>query len=560
MTTAQRTLAPIAGAESDGPDTKGVEEVLRSLSAAVRSYRLYDGSNPMVDRFVGAARDRFAALWDSLPHLRLEIEEHRIRWEGGTVFQATDSSSDLAFAFYKDGIRELTFLPGFEDHEILVFLSVLSRAPVVRQDQDDLITLLWQEDLETLRYRVVEPSDEGVDLSVATDTRSRPVDPVTVRTSLGDFEPVSTASFDESIFFLTDGEMRRLEEEVRKEAGRDVWRDVVNALLDRLEDGDAARQLRVVPILAELFPSALAAGEFDRGARMLGQIVSVAGQPGVLHPEALGEVRKLFERLGSEEMIEQFTSLVEEFPDRLADGSVPRLLAFFPPAALAPMMRIAEGVDRPSVRAALDDCVRRLAEANPDHLPSLLGSTDTVVLAGALVWIGKLRIGAGLGAAVRLLTHPDASVRVGAVEAIAGLGAASAGTSLATRLTDPDREVRIAAARALGALSFSPAAPAFEEVIGSRRLKDADRTEKLAIFENYGRICGASGVAMLEKILLSRGWIARSESPEIRACAALALAQIRSPDARRVLQTGAADRDPVVRAAVTRALRGEGAS
>ena len=46
------------------------------------------------------------------------------------------------------------------------------------------------------------------------------------------------------------------------------------------------------------------------------------------------------------------------------------------------------------------------------------------------------------------------------------------------------------------------------------------------------------------------------EPPETRACAAMALGRIKSPEARELLQRAADDKDLVVRNAVNRALRG----
>jgi HEAT repeat protein len=49
------------------------------------------------------------------------------------------------------------------------------------------------------------------------------------------------------------------------------------------------------------------------------------------------------------------------------------------------------------------------------------------------------------------------------------------------------------------------------------------------------------------------------ESSEIRACAAIAIGKIRTPEARQVLQQAADDKDLVVKNAVSRALREIGA-
>jgi len=81
-------------------------------------------------------------------------------------------------------------------------------------------------------------------------------------------------------------------------------------------------------------------------------------------------------------------------------------------------------------------------------------------------------------------------------------------------------------------------------------------TEKMAFFEAYGALAGAAGIPPLEKILVVKGGLlARKEDPETRACAAMALGKIRSPAAREVLQKVTQDKEPLVRNAVSRALR-----
>ena len=94
-----------------------------------------------------------------------------------------------------------------------------------------------------------------------------------------------------------------------------------------------------------------------------------------------------------------------------------------------------------------------------------------------------------------------------------------------------------------------------EAAITGAKLKGADLTEKMAFFEAYGSLAGAGGVRLLEKILASGGLLGTKEDPESRACAAMALGRIRTPEARAVLEKCAQDKEPLVRNAVSRALR-----
>jgi HEAT repeat protein len=78
----------------------------------------------------------------------------------------------------------------------------------------------------------------------------------------------------------------------------------------------------------------------------------------------------------------------------------------------------------------------------------------------------------------------------------------------------------------------------------------------MAFFEAYGSIAGANGLKALSGILLQRGLLKMKEPPETRACAAVALGRIKTPEARELLQKATEDKDLVVRNAVNRALRG----
>jgi HEAT repeat protein len=286
--------------------------------------------------------------------------------------------------------------------------------------------------------------------------------------------------------------------------------------------------------------------------------VGLASRQGVLAPAALKEVRTIFDHLGRVETIQQLVQTLEEQPGAVQGDSLGTLLGFFPPTALAPLMRAVDGVSRPDVRRTLEQAIDRLVAANRDAVVELIRDPDPRIAAGAARWAGRLEVGAAVGEITQLLRHSDAGVRVAAVVAIQDLRAANAARAVVTLLEDDERDVRIAAARALAALDYKPARQSLEAVITGKEIRAADRTEKLAFFEAFGRLAGGDGVAVLDRALNGKSWLGRGESAETRACAALALARVRHPAARDALTTAANDADPVVRTAVARALRGEG--
>jgi HEAT repeat protein len=95
-----------------------------------------------------------------------------------------------------------------------------------------------------------------------------------------------------------------------------------------------------------------------------------------------------------------------------------------------------------------------------------------------------------------------------------------------------------------------------EAAVDGKALRSADLTEKMAFFEAYGLLAGPKGVERLSALLLgSGGLLRRKEDPETRACAAMALGKIKTPEARHALELAAKDKEALVRNAVNKALR-----
>jgi HEAT repeat protein len=126
-------------------------------------------------------------------------------------------------------------------------------------------------------------------------------------------------------------------------------------------------------------------------------------------------------------------------------------------------------------------------------------------------------------------------------------------------IVDVARGVGLAGVGVGGGGGYKGALKRVESVVLGKGMKVLDLTEKMAFFEAYGAIAGPAGLKALSGILLPRGLLKMKEAPETRACAAIALGKIRTPEAREILSRVADDKDLVVRNAVNRALREIGA-
>ena len=552
--------------EVDGRPEPGVRELLLTLSKALRAYQLYDENNPVYQRFVSALAGAFEALWAELPSLALFVEEDRLLLDDVEVYTPQSRTDSLAFLLYKDGIRALEFRPGIED-EVEALLQVLLRARHGRDDGDDLITLFWEADLQNLRYQFVDLTAEGYELPQAGEGATLPMLQAVVEGELGpaggrsaEAAPagaVSQDDFNPTLYALDASEMDRIRMEVRLEMERDIRTDVVSALMDRLEEPENPERQRVIlGALHTLLPSLLSGGHLRHAALILRELRVLEQREGFLAPHLARQLTALLDEISAPETVHEVVRALEDGTLRPAPGDLGDFLAELRAGALAPLLRASEHIELREIQPVLHGAVEGIARKNPDRTRALLSDPDPVVVAGAARLVGRLGVPEAGGALAELTRHPEAAVRLAAIEATAELRASTAAAALVDALRDPDRDVRMAAARALGTLRYRPAAARFREIVLSKEVRKAEVSEKIAFFEGYGRLGDPEAVAVLDRLLNGRGFLGRREPPELCACAALALGQVGSTEAMSALRAAEEEADAVVRSAVGRALRG----
>ena len=553
----------------------GVKELFVDLGKALRAYQLYHENNPVYQRFVSALRDTFRKVWETEDKLTVTVEESRLLLHGADVYVNESRTDSLAFLLYKDGIREVTFIPGIEEEELERLLGILYRVRHVGPEGDDLLTILWEESLQNFRYYYIDFLAEGVEVPEAGQgaeayqfAAAREGELAEEEAEEGEegaegeaSEAVATVdreSFNPTLYALDPKEMEQLEREIDLETNRDLRGDVLSALFDRLEEPDnPERQSGILAIFRTVLPNFLGRGALDAAARVLEELRTMEARADVFDEERRAEVGMLLDELSATETVEELVRALEDGSVTPDPGQLGDYLSHLRSGALGPLLRASETVVVKELQPVLRKAVEGIARRNRGVLVELLRSDDGLTAAGAARLAGGLQVTEAGPMLQDLLRHADPAVRLAGVEAAIALRASMVAGALQDVLTDPDRDVRIAAARALGKLRYRPAARRFRSVLASKEVRAADITEKIAFFEGYGELGDPDAIPLLDRLLNGKGLLGRREPAELRAAAALALGKMGTPEARAVLLKAATEEEPVVRSAVNRALREE---
>ncbi|MGH7476895.1 MAG: HEAT repeat domain-containing protein [Longimicrobiales bacterium] len=541
-----------------------VAQLLGTLGKAYRAHRIYEANNPVYQRFVRSVRDGFTQLWTHAASLELRVDEHAFDWNG-TAFEVGEGRDSLAFLFYKDGIRYISFLPGFEE-EVDRFLEATHRARQVEQYADDLISLLWEADFASFRHSYVDQVADAVEVPDAGPPLKGTVAPEQIaaeirETALASGAPAPAAAglsrddFEETLYFLDEEELARVQAEIQREWQRDARTDVLNALFDRLEDSETERQTRILQVLQQLLPALLGRGDLKGAATVLVELEGLLQSDSALLPESRAQADRLLDELSEPEILTQLLSGMEQRSIEPDAEDLGVFLKHLRPQAMPILIRAIELTSDRRVGERLRAAMEGIAREHTDVVLQLLREDDPTLTAGAARLTGRIGLTEAAQPLVALLEHPAEHVRVAAVEALAQLRSATTVAALEKAIQDPSRDVRLVAIRGLGSLGYRPARLRLEQVLQQREMRDADLTEMIAFFEAYAAVAGAEGVPFLDRLLNGRTLIAGRQPTEVRACAARALGTIRTPAAQESLRKAAGEKDPLVRNAIAGALR-----
>jgi HEAT repeat protein len=516
---------------------------------------------------VDNVRAALQQIWQVTDELVFDVDETQMRWEDAVVYSQATHSESIAWTLFKDGVRSLAFKRGVEDGEIVSFLGVLQQAKNLQADApDDLVTLLWAQDFQFISYTFRElASENAVPIEASEIVHETP--PSEVRQHVAEEAPparpaglISIEDFDTTLYFLDDREIDYLRGEVEREYAQDLRRNVLSMLFDLLElQSYGTVRAELISIVENFIPYLLGAGDFRSVAFILRETRTIQQRARELIPEHRQTLATLPARLSQRDALSQLIQSLDEAAVQPTEEELGELFQELRADALSTLMSWMPKLNNENVKPLVGSAAMRLAQAYPAEVLKALAIEDPPAQLAMVRLAGRLKLAGAADGMERLLQTTDHSLKLAVVEALTQIASPSAMRLLEKAIDDGDRDVRIAAVRFLGSRGYRNAAGRVEAVVTGSKLKNADLTEKMAFFEAFGSLLGSKGVATLERMLSAKGLLGRKEDPETRACAAMALGKIRTPEARAALERAGQDKEPLVRNAVTRALRDLGA-
>jgi hypothetical protein len=562
-----------------------VQHVIKTLVKVVGGKKLYAENNPRLAQFNSEFRDALKQFFSVDDALVISIEQYRILWHDEVVYTNEKRDDSIAFLLYKDGIGEVTIHESSLEGEIDEFVQIVAEDSQGSNQDDDVVTKLWNADFNHISYRVIDDylagemkeSGEETPVEVAdqaellpsledkgrvTVKQSDPLESIdaylkrvimTNCTSSNDAEREAYFQSMVTSFFAQSDEEIALYQSERESESRDdelaVFAETIFVFTLLQDNPSAVRD--VSGVLERIMEYAID----DRDPRTLGRMVSLIQDFRSAHtpPPAIASLcDKLEEQLTSPSIVASFEDELERWTPRAQS-----VLGYFETIGrpvVEPLLKILHRVDGGRLHRAICGVLINTAGDEIEYVLDRMDIDNTKVARDAVYIASQINIQTLTPRVQELLYYPDRKVKEDMLELVSKMSDPAVPDLLMSAATDVDKAIRCKAMQTAAARGFAEMARYLNLIAFAKDLQEKDSDEQEAIFRALGHVGDAVTVEQLRKSIAKRSLVDFSGKRENKMLAIRALEHIKEPSAIELLQKLARDSNEGVRARALRAL------
>jgi len=546
--------------ERSEEEVRSAGELLRLVVKTRKVLRLYENENEVSRRLEDTLATTAFDHLEKWGPCELNVLESELRLGDATIYEADERADNIAFSLFRDGIRQLTLLPGIDRRELHDLLTAINRVSQASNTDEDLVTIFWERDFTHIRYVAVEEmSEAGGGVSVEDQLSSGQLEsgPAAGGVDLEDLSrPVKHLPIEACM--LTEKEAEQLDRQLAEQDEDGLARVLIDLAIDLtlLSEEEEARDkiaAGLVTILDQMVAEE-AVGEAIEAVGILDELTETEQAESapvtvlrdrVLHD--LAEPKRLAAILENAETRGPQLGLLRYLLMRLGESALPPVVAGLADLKSEDLQAVAAEV----IHAAGPVGIRHLV----DHLDAG-GKKDSEFFRAVLQLLRRIPGDETVEVVERLLEEPDPPVRRQALRGLGPYREGNAGKLWLRLLDDEDEQVRMQAVSAIvrGGL------PAVTEHLMQRAMDPAfaarSEEEKRHLMSGIGRLAKDEALGWFEQVLgTARGGLfaSRREREMVRA-AVTGLRAVGSQGASKLLGELARSGSRQVRAACRESL------
>lgn len=532
----------------DQLDEKVLEEEVKSTRAliqtflqTVKAYRLYEANHPLLSKFLDRLQNDFDHYFNEFDSFSLQVGEYQLFFRGKVVYDSQDVKESLAFAFYKDGVREIRFLKGLEFREVVDFLNIVRKSDHVNRLEDDLVTLLWEKDFSHIGVTTVDDSFEGSGI-VAPATEEELLKGLEYRRpkeeddegKANEVETGESQPFIEELkqalnpapgqslvqaCQLNPNETMEINREVQQEQHPEYRYVLIHYLIEILlhlgEDMDAYENM--ISYFGRTIESLLEQKEVEKAVAILKDLKDTMESMALKDKQILA-IGRIFETSSDSHHVELIGNAIKA-TEEVNSESILQYLRLLTKKPIEPLCQLLGGLESAKWKKVVTDLLVEFSREDIQPLIKFLSDRNPLVVRQILSILEKVGHPSTVKYLGSLVTHRDSKVRELALQLLTQFG--EKGKDLIQRfLKDPVAEIRAKASVSLARTAKDKAVKPLMEIILSEDFEKRAYEEKASFFKALGETGSKEVIPALKEIAHKRTWFKKAKREEMRICAA----------------------------------------
>lgn len=570
--------------KNDSPSSEALKAVrgfMAAFAKAVKNYSLYPKTHTISENLVSGLKNILTNIFQTSPDLKLDIEKERICYKGIEVYQRNGGEDYLITPFFRDGIIWIEFRKGITTAELSFLLSMLNEYRTLPDESEgDLVTALWKKNLPHIHYEAEDvfwetaPRLDFSHFRTSESSSEKSHGPPGLRNGsaagkqqdrAGDDGIQSTVSIvstedKRSLMQLTPGEAEILQKLIIEEEHRNRSEDVLDVLLVILEDEDEKEEFsNILELLVQEFENILLHGEFQLAVKILDFLKKLSDGYAAKKIWRDPLIDQYFESVSDSEVLEALEAYLPDFKSEDATRLkiFRQVLLMLHPKAVLSLGPLLSKISSAALQRRLMEAIGILSKQDLNPLSQLLKEPDGVMVQRLVTIIGHLDGKDPHRLLHDMARHPSLDVRREALNQLLKRNGCVK-RSFFFLLEDSSDIIRLEILSRLASERNKTSENPLLEYLKQKAFKISDYNHILACYTALGK-CGSSrSLPFLKATLEEWSWweIFNIHGSPHRRGAAVALAELKIPEADKILLQATRSFFPHIKRAARSAISG----
>jgi HEAT repeat protein len=532
------------------------QNIVQEILKAKKQLKLYPANNPIYIKTIEDTFQRFDSFFELHDELTLKIKPNEIFFSNEKIYENPHKDDNFALFFFKDGVREVTFIKGFTRKEFEDFMTILYTDFENVAVNDDIVTLLWEKNFEHIKYI----ADESFLLDEEEDKQQRFYE--NVKDKLYSDEDLMKAYYDgrkaveekpNITIKLTDLDLQYISQDIEEEKRPKIDK-VLKILIEILHLWkDKGFFSETVDFMSNALLFCVRSGDFGRAESIVRSVKSVL-EKSALDKDKERTLNKIFTFINSESFIREIGSAVDQERD-VEEEQLKAFIKNMDRSAVPVFMQLLGEMQTIKGRRLLIEVLAILGKLDIDAIVKGLYDDRWYVVRNVILILGKIADRTAFQHLVNILSHPEERVRKEIIKVMGDIESFNILPHLKKTLGDPETSVRMTAVRTLGSVRSEGAKKILLEEISKKAFLPKDFSEKKEFYEAITHWDDQDIKEFLRARLDKKGFWRKTRHYEARACAAYAIGLMGDRDAIPSLQKAQGSKNKILQKFSASALK-----